>query len=84
MAEGYPDLTPDIKRKIMGLNAAKVFNVNPMATRCGVKDSDLAMLKRDLDDEFGRFRWAYQRPAMTTRRQFLRNAAFHRAAKTPG
>jgi hypothetical protein len=83
-AEGYPDLTPEIKTKIMGLNAAKVFGVNPTATRCGVKETDLARLKRDLDGEFGRFRWAYNRPSMTTRRQFFSNAAFHRAAKTPG
>jgi hypothetical protein len=83
-AEGYPDLTPEIKAKIMGVNASKPFGVDPTATRCGVKETDLAALKRDLDHEFGRFRWAYQRPVMTTRRQFLHNAAFHRAAKMPG
>jgi uncharacterized protein len=84
MAEGYPDLTPEIKTKIMGLNAAKVFGVDPVATRCGVKETDLAMLKRDYDSEFGRFRWVFNRPEMTTRRQFFQNAAFHRAAKMPG
>jgi uncharacterized protein len=83
-AEGYPDLTPEIKTKIMGLNACKPFGVDPIATRCGVKETDLARLKIDLDGEFGRFRWAYQRPAMTTRRQFFWNAAYHRAAKVPG
>jgi uncharacterized protein len=84
MQEGYPDLTPAIKTKILGLNAAKVFGINPTATRCGIKDSALMAYKRDLDEEFGAFRWAFQAPRMRTRRDFLRHVAFHRAAKTPG
>jgi len=84
MQEGYPELTPAIKTKILGLNAARVFGINAAATRCGIKETSLARLKRDLDGEFGRFRWAFQKPALRTRRDFLRNAAFHRAAKTPG
>lgn len=84
MKEGYPDLTPTIKNKILGLNSAKVFGVDPTATRCGIKETALAQLKRDLDDEFGAFRWAFQTPEMTTRRAFLRHVAFHKANKTPG
>lgn len=84
MREGYPDLTPAIKAKILGLNSAKLFGVDPTATRCGIKETSLALYKRDLDEEFGRFRWAFQQPELRTRRDFLRNAAFHRAAKTPG
>jgi hypothetical protein len=37
--------------------------------------------KRDLDAEYGAFRWAFQPPELRTRRDFLRNAAFHRAAQ---
>jgi hypothetical protein len=84
MREGYPDLTPAIKAKVLGLNAAKVFGVDPTATRCGIEETALAQYKRELDEEFGHFRWAFQAPELRTRRDFLRNAAFHRAAKTPG
>ena len=84
MREGYPDLTPEVKRKIMGLNAAKAYGINPEATRCQVAMSSMARLKRDLDEEFGSYRWAFQRPVMRTRRDFFRHLAFHKAAKTPG
>jgi hypothetical protein len=66
------------------LNSAKVFGVDPTATRCGIKETALAQLKRDLDDEFGAFRWAFQYPEMRTRRDFFRHVAFHKANKTPG
>jgi uncharacterized protein len=84
MAEGYPDLTPEIKRKIMGINASKVYGIDPEATRCKVALSPMAKLKRNLDAEFGKYRWAFQQPEIRTRRQFLQHVAFHRAAKTPG
>ena len=84
MREGYPDLTPEVKRKIMGLNAAKAYGISSEATRCQVAKSPMAKLKRDLDDEFGKYRWAFQRPVMRTRRDFLAHLAFHKAAKTPG
>ncbi|HKP56409.1 MAG TPA: amidohydrolase family protein [Polyangiales bacterium] len=84
MAQGYPDLTMDIKRKILGLNAAKAYGISPEAKRCQVKLSKMAQLKRDLDGEFGKYRWAFHKPALRTRRDFLFNAAFHKAAKMPG
>jgi len=84
MAEGYPDLTPEIKRKILGLNAAKVYGISPEATRCQVSLGSMARLKRELDGEFGGYRWAFSRPPLRTRRDFFRHLAFHRAAKTPG
>jgi uncharacterized protein len=82
--EGYPDLTDGIKAKILGLNAAKLFKVDPTQKRCQIEAGAIAGAKRDLDDEFGRYRWAFQQPRLTNRRDFLRNVAFHRAAKTPG
>jgi hypothetical protein len=84
MREGYPELTPQIKTKILGLNAAKAYGIDPTRTRCRVAASKMALLKRDLDGEFGRYRWAFQRPALRTRRDFLGHVAFHKAAKTPG
>jgi hypothetical protein len=83
-AEDYPDLTPAIKAKILGLNAAAVYGIDPAATRCGIETSEMARLKRDLDGEFGRYRWAFQKPEIHTRRDFFRHLAFHRAAKLPG
>jgi hypothetical protein len=80
MAQDYPDLTPEIKRKILGLNAAKVYNISPEVKRCQVRASKMAALKRDLDGEFGSYRWAFRKPALRTRRDFLRNVAFHKAA----
>lgn len=82
--QGYPDLTPAIKAKILGLNAAKVFGVDPERKRCGIKAGAIQAHKEALDDEFGKYRWALQKPRMTTRRDFLRNASLSRAAKRPG
>ncbi|HET8938225.1 MAG TPA: amidohydrolase family protein [Polyangiales bacterium] len=82
--EGYPDLTADVKAKILGLNAAKIFGLDPKAKRCGVEESKLAQYKRELDTELGAFRWAFQAPPLRTRRAFFEHVAFHRAAKTPG
>jgi hypothetical protein len=84
MAQGYPDLTPAIKTKILGLNAARVYGIDPTSKRCGIADSAVARYKRELDAEFGRYRWAFQQPALRTRRDFLSHVAFHKAAKTPG
>jgi uncharacterized protein len=36
---GYPELTPELKAKIFGLNAARVFGVDPAAVRCAI-DAD--------------------------------------------
>jgi hypothetical protein len=33
---GYPALTPDIKAKVFGLSAAKLFGIDPTALYCGV------------------------------------------------
>jgi hypothetical protein len=84
MREGYPDLTLDVKRKILGLNAAKVYGISPDAVRCQVQASKMAKLRQDLDDEFGSYRWALNKPPLRTRRDFFRHVAFHKAANTPG
>jgi hypothetical protein len=68
---GYPALTDAIKRKIFGLNAAKVYGIDPTATRCAIQASQVALLKQRLDEEFGPWRWAMDRPPIRTRRQFL-------------
>jgi uncharacterized protein len=67
----YPALTMEIKRKILGLNAARAYGIDPAAMRCAVARSALGRVKRDLDDELGRTRWAFNRPTIQTRRSFF-------------
>ena len=38
---GYPELTDQIKRKVLGLNAAALFGVDPEATFCAVDEGRL-------------------------------------------
>ena len=42
---GYPALTPAIKAKVLGLNAARLFGVDPEALMCGI-DADLLEASR--------------------------------------
>jgi predicted TIM-barrel fold metal-dependent hydrolase len=42
---GYPELTPSIKAKILGLNAARVYGIDPEAARRRARTDDLAWLK---------------------------------------
>jgi predicted TIM-barrel fold metal-dependent hydrolase len=92
MALSHPMLTPEIKAKILGRNMARLYCVDPDAQRCQVDQSKLAQYKRDLDGEFGDYRWVllgHQRPlGPTTRREFLRFAKWehvqHMSAKLRG
>jgi hypothetical protein len=60
---GYPALTDAIKRKILGLNAARVYGVDVAARRCAIDRGELATAKRLLDHELGGRRWAVSGPA---------------------
>jgi hypothetical protein len=69
----YPALTDDIKAGLFGLNAAKLFGVDPAATRCGLASDPLtanidesAELRRD-----GALPSAWYARGPTTRRQVL-------------
>jgi predicted TIM-barrel fold metal-dependent hydrolase len=44
---GYPQLTPEIKRQIFGLNAARLFGVDPAAKRREITHDRLSQLRRD-------------------------------------
>jgi predicted TIM-barrel fold metal-dependent hydrolase len=59
---GYPPLDAENKAKILGLNAAKVYGVDPSAARCKIDSCGTAQLKRYLDGELGPRRWAFQPP----------------------
>jgi uncharacterized protein len=39
---GYPALTPELKAKVFGLNAAELFDLDPEAERCAIDASSLA------------------------------------------
>jgi predicted TIM-barrel fold metal-dependent hydrolase len=69
---GYPEITPAIRAKVFGVNAARVYGVDPSAVRCRAKATDLARMKHIMDGELGARRWAFQEMGgPRTRREFL-------------
>lgn len=46
---GYPALTPEAKAKILGLNAAALYGIDPEATLCEIRDDQLAARKAERD-----------------------------------
>ena len=50
---GYPELTPELKQKILGFNAAKVYGIDPVLARQRQDTGDLAWIKGALE-EFNR------------------------------
>jgi len=42
---GYPALTPEVKRKILGANAARLYGVTPPSTRCEFTSDELAQAR---------------------------------------
>jgi len=71
------------KRKIFGLNSAKVYRVDPELRRCRLRDSDFAMMKKGLDSELGARRWTAKRP-LGDRREVIRLAKWNLAKGVPG
>jgi hypothetical protein len=49
---GYPHLTPEIKEKILGLNAAKVYGIDVERARSNMGVDDMAWARAAMD-EFG-------------------------------
>jgi predicted TIM-barrel fold metal-dependent hydrolase len=45
---GYPALTPELKAKIFGLNAARVFGIDPEGARCALDADGLAEARAQL------------------------------------
>jgi hypothetical protein len=43
----YPELTGEIKNQILGLNAAKIFGVDPQARRRAIKTDNLTRLREE-------------------------------------
>jgi hypothetical protein len=63
---GYPALTSDLKAKILGLNGARLFGLDPSATRCALPAAEAAQLR---DDAALPSAWTPHGP--TTRRELL-------------
>ena len=47
---GYPQLTATAKEKILGLNAARLYGINPEQMRASVRNDDLAWVKASLEE----------------------------------
>lgn len=45
---GYPELTRATKRRILGLNAARLYDVDPIRTRCHFTRAELAEVRQTL------------------------------------
>ena len=60
---GYPALTPELKRKVLGLNAAHLFHIDPAKVPCQFSRQDLEQLRQER-----RLTSALHGP--TTRREF--------------
>ena len=81
---GYPALTTEIKAKVFGLSAARLYGIDPEEKRCAVDTGLLRTAKAELDQEFGDRRWALQAPyGPRSRREFLRLAKWRQFLKVP-
>jgi len=75
-ANDYPMLTDDMKAKILGLNAARIYGVDVDATRCELADDTFAKARHEHKDTLARQpaplrpRQVYRGPR--SRREFLR------------
>lgn len=73
-AYGYPALSNDIKRDIFGRNAARLFNLDPEATRCALQTDPLSANTANAADlrQHGALPAAAAPNGPTTRRDKLR------------
>ena len=47
---GYPELTPQIKAKILGLNSARLYGVEPVMTRCVIDRAEIEQWRQTSPD----------------------------------
>ncbi len=73
----YPAITPQARAKILGLNAARVYDVDVDATRCAIEEDDLALAKRAIEADPSLARSSQKRNGPQTRREFLRYLKQH-------
>jgi predicted TIM-barrel fold metal-dependent hydrolase len=81
---GYPALTAEIKRKILGLNAAAVYGVDPALVRPKISNDDLSQLRyARLDDPTSVPAPAHRQYGPRTRREFFAFARWSGASHGP-
>jgi hypothetical protein len=81
---GYPELTAELKAKVFGLNAARLYGIDPEAQRCAIGAGDLERFREtydELEPDTHELRWAARKP--TTRREMLRWFAANGGAWSP-
>jgi hypothetical protein len=80
---GYPALTPQVKAKVFGLNAAALYGIDAEAQRCAIQRDAVDQLRDTASDMSYRSedRWAPHGP--TTRRGMLRYFARNGGAWSP-
>jgi uncharacterized protein len=47
---GYPKLTKELRAKVLGLNAARLYGIEPVPPRCDFTRSQLAKIRQELRD----------------------------------
>jgi predicted TIM-barrel fold metal-dependent hydrolase len=67
---GYPEVTDDIKRKIFGLNAARIYEIDVDAVRCTLPGDQIAAAKREYVEIA---QPSLQTYGPKTRREFMRS-----------
>jgi uncharacterized protein len=69
---GYPALTPEIKRKIFGLNASAVYGVDPLVVRQKITQDQISAIVLAKREEPWRFPRGPQPHGPRTRREYLK------------
>ncbi|MEX0786617.1 MAG: amidohydrolase family protein [Dehalococcoidia bacterium] len=81
---GYPELTPEVKAKVFGLNAARLYGIDAEAQRCAIQRDaveDLRETYRELEPDTHELRWAPHMPI--SRRGVLRHFAQNGGSWSP-
>jgi hypothetical protein len=82
--ENYPELTPDIKAKIFGINSAVIYGIDPNAKHCQIS-CPVAQSKERLDEEFGERTWVFDKPGgPSTYEEYLAQGKENVARGWPG
>jgi len=66
---GYPEITDEIRAKIFGLNAARLYDLDVDALRCTIADDPIATVRREMQEGQSRSLRTY---GPKTRREFIK------------
>ncbi|MDF3067064.1 MAG: amidohydrolase 2 [Polyangiaceae bacterium] len=76
-AYGYPKLTKRVKAKILGLNAAAVYGIDPKERRCAIQADDVAKARGAIAADANLRKQASRKVGPQNRREFLRFLKAH-------